>query len=189
MNIKIRIISLIIAISFSFKLYAQEENLLLEIKKRKANPGEALKYVYSDSKRWNLLLKNIENGTHEWLNIWPMLKKASDSGASEELNISMSKVLKNNSLEVITMIEKNWNLEKDRRTAFSSICSSVTNEVQDMENVPLNKEIELAFEILTKSKNNLLKIRSKANKKMVDLCLQKLHENEEFWEKKKNELK
>jgi hypothetical protein len=111
---------------------ASDSLALADLNKTLNNPSRALKSIYDSPEKWSEYLKHISKGEKEWLETWPTLRKVSDAGASEDLDLQISKVLKSDPTLVFNLIKRRWQASVEQFKITRSVCAASAEESQEV---------------------------------------------------------
>jgi hypothetical protein len=159
----------------------REKLVLNELERKISDPKASLDYIYSSSD-WKLFIQEIENGNIDFLDTWSLLRDKSDGGATEELNLALSVLLKKKPELVFTTIT-NKNSDKEKvETIVSEVCKVSGQEVQNTKYPTVKDEKNAALNGLNQRLKELSKMRSMTVLK--NLCEIEINKNIKFWSSK-----
>ncbi|MFM6928981.1 MAG: hypothetical protein ACKOX6_10990 [Bdellovibrio sp.] len=179
-----KLVFIILIVVPQMSAFASKDDVLLgNLQKQIGSPKAALEYVYSDSKRWNTYLDHIKKADAEWLKLWPELRKVSDAGATQQLDISFGYVLEKKPDLALTMIKGAWANEKEMQEVVGWVCASVSEAFSD-QSVEQGKEKKEVLALIERRLGKLSQVEVKEITSVKNLCVDKLKNEQSFWQRK-----
>lgn len=162
---------------------SKDEALLSNLKKKINSPKIALEYVYGDSRRWDEYLDHVKKADTEWVRLWPSLRKVSDAGATEQLDISFGYALENNPNLALNEIRHSWINDSEAKGIVEKVCTSVSETYSNQTAFKSNEKEEV-LKLIERRVKKMSQIEDRNISSLKNICVEKLKNEETFWRNK-----
>lgn len=128
----------------------------------KSGAKTILDHLYEDQRQWNALLAAIATGQEDWLRIAKKLRRVSDAGAREQLELAAGEALEHRPASVLSIIAADFGI--------ASICGAPHVDDSRFDSY------ELSIKTIERRQELLRTIRDPRLRSQRDACLSTLEE-------------
>lgn len=138
-----------------------------------------------DQAKWTEYLRDVLEGESRSLLRWPGLRKASDAGTTEQLDLALTRLISKSPKSVFAVISSGWPKEKERLAILGRVCARTNEESQEQTYPNFEEEKTSMLKLIDQKKRSLARESQMLSKKMRAVCDKELGKAHEYWSNKK----